>query len=124
MPLLEKAYAKIHLSYQSIEGGWPGEGIEDLTGGINTTVDSEDILDKDRLWAELEEVNKQFLFGCGSRQPLSEEDDTEIEGVVRSHAYTVLAARTVEHLVNGKTEKVRLLKLRNPWGQHEWKGAW
>lgn len=37
LPLLEKAYAKVHGDYESIEGGWPGEGVEDMSGGIATT---------------------------------------------------------------------------------------
>lgn len=37
LPLLEKAYAKIHGDYAAIVAGWPGEGVEDLSGGIATT---------------------------------------------------------------------------------------
>lgn len=37
LPLLEKAYAKIHGDYASIDGGWPGEGVEDMSGGVSTT---------------------------------------------------------------------------------------
>jgi hypothetical protein len=37
LPLLEKAYAKIHGDYAAIEGGWAGEGVEDMSGGIATT---------------------------------------------------------------------------------------
>jgi len=37
-------------------------------------------------------------------------------GIISAHAYTVLDAYEVEGL--------RLVKLRNPWNQGEWKGDW
>lgn len=142
LPLLEKAYAKAHGDYQAIEGGFAGEGIEDLTGGIATYIVSEDVLDKDKLWSELLEVNDKFLFGCGSRQG-RDNDPADEEGFVRGHAYTVLSAREITKPTNIIAEeeraalkfgrkrrateangKLRLLKLRNPWGSQEWNGAW
>ncbi|KAF7594196.1 hypothetical protein BBP40_009900 [Aspergillus hancockii] len=52
LPLLEKAYAKAHGDFSSIEGGFVGEAIEDLTGGVTSEVMSNNILDKDRFWSE------------------------------------------------------------------------
>ncbi|EON68133.1 hypothetical protein W97_07282 [Coniosporium apollinis CBS 100218] len=113
LPLLEKAYAKAHGDYSSINGGFVGSGIEDLTGGVTTEVFATDILDKDKFWKEeLMNVNKQFLFGCGQMGGLY----GQRRGIQEKHAYSIMEAREVGG--------VRLLKLRNPWGKTEWTGAW
>jgi hypothetical protein len=46
LPLLEKCFAKAHGDYAAIEGGFGGEGIEDLTGGVTSELFTADILDK------------------------------------------------------------------------------
>jgi len=113
LPLLEKAYAKAHGDYASLETGFVGEGIEDLTGGVTTELFSTDVLDKEKFWKEeLLKVNQEFLFGCGQMGGKYGSRN----GIVEKHAYSIMEAREV----NGQ----RLLKLRNPWGNTEWKGAW
>ncbi|CAE6502868.1 unnamed protein product [Rhizoctonia solani] len=112
LPLLEKAYAKLNGDYQAIIGGFDAEAIEALTGGISTLTPIKDILDIDIFWEELLNKDKDRLFGCaidGSRA-------NEITGLYTSHAYSVLEALEV----NGK----RFVRIRNPWGQSEWKGPW
>lgn len=39
---------------------------------------------------------------------------------MRGHAFSLLGVNEFIH--NGK--QIRLCKIRNPWGQFEWKGAW
>ncbi|KAK4556221.1 hypothetical protein LTR86_006918 [Recurvomyces mirabilis] len=110
LPLIEKAYAKAHGDYFSIEGGYASEGIEDLTGGVGVVINPEDIMDKNRFWKDqLSQVNEKYLFGGGSKAKGS-------KGVIGGHAYAVMKAYEEGDL--------RLLKLRNPWGDTEWEGDW
>ena len=44
----------------------------------------------------------------------------ECKGLYNSHAYSLLAIEDIE-TSNGK---VTLMRIRNPHGQNEWKGAW
>ena len=119
LPLLEKAYAKAHGDYASLSGGWIGEGLEDLTGGVTTELLTSDILDTDEFWEnEILKVNKEFLFGC-STGFLDGGYGTR-DGITEGHAYVIMEAR---ELSTGE----RLLKLRNPWGKGkkgQWEGAW
>ncbi|QIW99603.1 hypothetical protein AMS68_005121 [Peltaster fructicola] len=111
VPLIEKAYAKAHGDYATIEGGYASEGIEDLTGGVATSFSPEDVMDKDRFWDEqMSQVNKKYLFGGGGKSAWS-------KGIVPYHAYTVLEAWSEGDL--------KLLKVRNPWGEGEYTdGDW
>jgi hypothetical protein len=115
LPLLEKAYAKAHGDYSAIEGGWTGEGIEDLTGGVTSELYTTDILDKEYFWKdEVLKVNDEFLFSCSTG--IWGMGTGERKGIIESHAYSVM--RAVE--IDGE----RLVLLKNPWGKGEWTGAW
>ncbi|OHW99422.1 calpain family cysteine protease [Colletotrichum incanum] len=115
LPLLEKAYAKAHGDYASIEGGFTGEAIEDLTGGVTSEIYTTDILDKEYFWNEkLLKVNQDWLLGCSTG--FASRGWGERKGIIEMHAYSVMKA--VE--MDGQ----RLVLLKNPWGKGEWKGAW
>ncbi|KAL7791518.1 hypothetical protein V8C37DRAFT_402829 [Trichoderma ceciliae] len=119
VPLLEKAYAKAHGDFASLSGGWIGEGLEDLSGGVTTELLSSDILDLDAFWDnELSKVNKEFMFGCSTG--LLDYGYGQRDGISEAHAYVVTDARTLK---SGQ----RLVKLRNPWGEIRkglWEGPW
>ncbi|KFA77633.1 hypothetical protein S40288_08776, partial [Stachybotrys chartarum IBT 40288] len=119
VPLIEKAYAKAHGDYASLTGGWIGEGLEDLSGGVTTELLTSDILDVDAFWNnELSRVNEEFMFGCSTG--LLEFGYGQRSGITEGHAYTVMEARTLK-------DGTRLVKLRNPWGKIRkgvWEGAW
>ncbi|KAG0257497.1 hypothetical protein DFQ27_005073 [Actinomortierella ambigua] len=114
LPLIEKAFAKIHGDYEAIVGGFFALGVEDLTGGVSTLMYTSDILDTDQFWEEeMLQVNKSILMGCS----ISYTDMYNADcGLINGHAYSVLEA--VEY------EGERLVHIRNPWGAVEWKGDW
>ncbi|KAK0437266.1 uncharacterized protein EV420DRAFT_1588780 [Desarmillaria tabescens] len=120
LPLIEKAYAKLHGSYSALSGGLACEAVEDLTGGVTCFIPSNDILDPDLFWTEeLLKANHERLFGVS----FSELDSTRsgrpnitVSGLMGGHAYSVL--RAVE--CKGK----RFVVVRNPWGFSEWTGPW
>ncbi|KAK3344849.1 hypothetical protein B0H65DRAFT_508665 [Neurospora tetraspora] len=122
LPLLEKAYAKVHGDYEAISGGWPGEGVEDMTGGVSAMLQSNRVLRKDKLWKELVNSNGDFVFSCSAHGHA----DTR-GSIANGHAYSILKA-TEEVDEDGR--KVRLVKIRNPWGERtpwgtgEWDGPW
>ncbi|KAF7559142.1 hypothetical protein G7046_g5015 [Stylonectria norvegica] len=119
VPLLEKAYAKAHGDYASLHGGWVGEGLEDLSGGVTTELLSSDILDTDAFWDnEMSKVNQEFMFGTATG--LLDDGYGDRNGIYEKHAYVVMDAKTLK---SGQ----RLVKLRNPWGKVSkgiWQGAW
>ncbi|KAF9511954.1 hypothetical protein BS47DRAFT_1298263 [Hydnum rufescens UP504] len=114
--LLEKAYAKLHGDYASLKGGFSGEVIEDMTGGVSTLVHVNDILDADLFWKqELLMANEDRLFGC-SIYDLKKDLNPAAATERVAHDYSILKA--IEY--RGK----RFLRIRNPWGKSEWTGRW
>jgi len=122
--LMEKAYAKLHGSFYSLDGGNCAEALVDLTGGASLKIKFHDPKYKEevytgKLWARMRRYNEWgYLMGCSykSHDPTAYEDESP-EGVLWSRAYSLL---DVQETSNGK----RLLRLRNPWGKKEWRGAW
>ncbi|RJE24338.1 CysPc [Aspergillus sclerotialis] len=124
LPLLEKAYAKIHGDYGALSGGWCGEAVEDMTGGVTTTIATNRVLNKNRLWNELVDSESNFVFAASA---LGTGLNWTRGGLPLGHAYSILRA-TEE--VDEDGNKVRLVLIRNPWGERdqggkgEWNGPW
>ncbi|XP_040825908.1 calpain-3 isoform X4 [Ochotona curzoniae] len=118
--LLEKAYAKLHGSYEALKGGNTTEAMEDFTGGVTEFFEI-----KDAPWDMYKIMRKAIergsLMGCSIDTIVPVQYETRMAcGLVRGHAYSVTGLE--EALFKG--EKVKLVRLRNPWGQVEWNGSW
>ncbi|TFK77479.1 cysteine proteinase [Pluteus cervinus] len=121
VPLIEKAYAKLHGDYRSLSGGRAAEAVEDLTGGVSSFISTKDIFNPDKFWnEELLKVHEDRLFGCSFRSLDTTRSGSwippDVNGLIGSHAYSIL--RAVE------TRGKRFLVIRNPWGKSEWTGRW
>uniref|UniRef100_A0A672GNG2 Calpain-2 catalytic subunit-like n=1 Tax=Salarias fasciatus TaxID=181472 RepID=A0A672GNG2_SALFA len=118
--LLEKAYAKVNGCYEALSGGSTTEGFEDFTGGI---AENYDLQRPPRNMFQI--INKALeagaLLGC-SIDITSAADSEAVtrQKLVKGHAYSLTGAVEVNY--RGRMEK--LVRMRNPWGQVEWTGAW
>ncbi|GFO38688.1 calpain-9 [Plakobranchus ocellatus] len=123
--LLEKAYAKLHGSYQALVGGNMQNSMVDLTGGISETID---LQSKNEVSPELysllvKSYNMKTLMGAAIFLPPNVRGSSEVRkanGLYMGHAYSITGFRQIP---TGRGT-VNLLRLRNPWGRREWNGAW
>ncbi|XP_031975619.1 calpain-10 isoform X1 [Corvus moneduloides] len=127
LPLLEKAYAKVHGSYEQLWAGQVADALVDLTGGIaerwtlkgpGKDVEKEKtgmVLEK-AVFRRLMNLKEQCVISCSvlnSRQGASE--------LGEFHAFIVIDRVNLSE-VSGK--EIFLLRIRNPWGRRCWKGPW
>jgi Calpain family cysteine protease len=109
LPLLEKAFAKAHGDYEATSGGLPGEAVEDLTGGVTTIIETNKILSKQRLWKEMLNEKKEFLFAICSKSD-AEASASQESGLTLQHAYSIMRAVEVE--TEDKKSSIRFVKIR------------
>ncbi|XP_062846718.1 calpain-2 catalytic subunit-like, partial [Trichomycterus rosablanca] len=118
--LLEKAYAKVNGSYEALSGGSTTEGFEDFTGGIAESYELK-TAPANMFQIIQKALNSGGLLGC-SIDITSAADSEAItrQKLVKGHAYSLTGA--IE--VNSRGGLEKLVRMRNPWGQVEWTGAW
>jgi hypothetical protein len=124
VPLLEKAYAKMHGSYESINAGRCEEAFYDLTGKPCTTLPlNGEALAKRQADGDDEPFVRMLSFdgsacimaaSCGVAE---RKDEATARGLRNGHAYSVL------QVVVCVATRRRLVKLRNPWGHSKFKGT-
>ncbi|XP_014730824.1 PREDICTED: calpain-9 isoform X2 [Sturnus vulgaris] len=118
--LLEKAYAKLNGSYESLKGGSTIEAMEDFTGGIGEMYDVKAA--PDNFYEILEKALKRCsMVGCSIDTSSAAESEARTPfGLVKGHAYSVTGIEEVSY----RGRQVKLIRIRNPWGQVEWNGPW
>ena len=140
VPLIEKAWAKIHGGYLNVEKGSMEESLHAMTGAPTT----EYIMDNEKDTPETIEEhwdlllrgrNNGYILGAGTvngksgRTRTSKGIDTTT-GLVLGHAYSILGVYEIA-MEGGKPRRLglkdktnpanlRLIKIRNPWGRSDW----
>jgi uncharacterized OB-fold protein len=129
VPIIEKAYAKLHGSYMAIDGMYGGkaeDALVDLTGGIPEHFSFHDHgsdISSGRLYNKLLEYHLSGHLLCGAMVPSISANElrgqrVDALGIEDTHAYSILSVRVVQG--------TPLIQLRNPYGHvsGKWKGAW
>lgn len=119
--LLEKAYAKLHGSYEALSGGSACEAMEDFTGGVTESIDLKNP-PKQLFLLMMKAYERSSLMSCSI--PVGSIPEEKLaSGLVAGHAYSITAVRLV--YIERLKGRMPLIRLRNPWGDDtEWRGAW
>jgi hypothetical protein len=131
VPLIEKAYAKLHGCYEALSGGLLDDGLVDLTGLVaeKSKLSSTHTGDAfENIWRNIMAYKaEKTLLGCSIEGDVMEgevlNEDGKRCGLLMGHAYSIIDAIYVKNSAHRKGRH-RLLRVRNPWGFKEWNGAW
>ncbi|GMI23803.1 hypothetical protein TeGR_g13527 [Tetraparma gracilis] len=128
--LIEKAYAKVHASYEALIDGKIEYALKDLTGGMVEMVDTNadakfsDKVVQGKFWMEMKKKLAEGIMGVVSNNPpvfvnqFNESFPEERNGVVKGLAYPVMG------VVEINEKRLKLVKVGNPWGLFEFDGDW
>ncbi|BFZ00227.1 hypothetical protein BsWGS_03266 [Bradybaena similaris] len=132
--LLEKAYAKLFGCYEALTAGKARDAMVDMTGGVGEGLDVAEFRteqSKDKLFDILHKAKSKMSLMCANIQArTAAEMETKLSiGLVRGHAYSITDVRKIPLKGTGlfslfNREKIHMVRLRNPWGGVEWRGAW
>lgn len=119
--ILEKVWAKLNLSYEDIISGHSGEAFEFLSPAPIETYYHD--VHADHLFEEIKDADDKDYIICTDITMTENTNSAFLAklGLVSNHSYTII---DVAEITDNLGKKIRLLKIRNPWGGNEWTGDW
>ncbi|XP_021935909.1 calpain-A-like isoform X5 [Zootermopsis nevadensis] len=122
--LLEKAYAKLHGSYEALKGGTTCEAMEDFTGGVTEMYELNQA-PPNLYRIMLKAYERSSLMGCSIEPDPNVLEAHTSEGLIKGHAYSITRVKYVDIQTPRSSGKIPLVRVRNPWGNEaEWNGPW
>ncbi|XP_069861709.1 calpain-10 [Dipodomys merriami] len=127
LPLLEKAYAKVHGSYERLWAGQVADALVDLTGGLAERWSLKDLAGScgqqdttqaggPRTCRQLLRLKDRCLMSCSVLNPRAGARE-----LGEFHAFIISDLRELRSLASQGT---LLLRIQNPWGRSCWQGLW
>jgi hypothetical protein len=119
--LLEKAFAKVNGTWESIIAGDPRHSINALTGAPATNYDHQDRGFGSKTAEEIFDIIKAAetagnMVSASTASSAGGNTDRSLNGITQDHVYTVLGCIEVD----GQ----KLIRIRNPWGYEFYQGPW
>ena len=115
--ILEKAWAKVHGSYERVTSGMSKEVMRDLTGAPSQEFE----LSEEGLYERLLEYHaRDYLMTAGTDEEKNAKKLKEL-GLIEDHSYGVI---NVKKVTDDLGQDYKLVQLRNPWGSFVWTGDW
>lgn len=122
--LLEKAYAKLEGSYESLKGGSTCEAMVDFTGGVSEFFDLRKA-PPNLFSIMLKASQRGSLMGCSIDADPNQLEARLDNGLVMGHAYSITSVILMDIETPTMSGKIPMVRIRNPWGNEaEWKGRW
>ena len=111
----QSPWAKVNGSYAATIAGVPSESFSILSNAPFVTY-IHTKYKQDEMWSILKESQKNKYFVCTNT---GGSEEAEKMGLVKGHTYSLIE---LKEFVLPDDKKLKLIKLRNPWGSFEWKG--
>ncbi|XP_062858470.1 calpain-3b isoform X2 [Trichomycterus rosablanca] len=113
--LLEKAYAKLHGSYEALRGGNSLEAMEDFTGGVTEYYEIKNA-PKEMYNIMRKALDRGSLMGCSIDALVPSGMMTKTaSGLLKGHAYSITGVEQGKQ-PSGRDTRIRLVRVRDPWG--------
>ncbi|XP_034558452.1 calpain-10 [Notolabrus celidotus] len=129
--LLEKAYAKLHGSYERLWAGQVSEALVDLTGGLAERwslgvlgSEKEQRPEQDSDQVRRRGLDLNLLYSVKDELAISCSTHSSPGGASELGQYHALSVMEWLDVKTLSGSEALLLRIRNPWGRCSWVGAW